>query len=87
MNDRFKPISWNYKPLIDGRYESIKIDLCLYDGTIKYAIRNSSSCLNKNGNWEHEPLPSNRDDEFFIRCRFDSLDEVEEIIEKLLLNG
>ena len=45
-----------------------------YDGE-KWAVRRNSSCLNKEGEWEYEPIPSSRDDEFYARCRFDSLDE------------
>lgn len=45
-----------------------------YDGE-KWAVRRNSSCLAKDGEWEYEPIPSSRDDEFYARCRFDSLDE------------
>ena len=45
-----------------------------YDGE-KWAVRRLSSCLNKEGEWEYEPIPSSRDDDFYARCRFDSLDE------------
>ena len=31
--------------------------------------------LNKDGEWEYEPQPSSRDDEFFARCRWESFDE------------
>ena len=39
----------------------------------KWAVRRLSDCLGVNG-WEYEPLPSSRDDEFYKRCRFDSLE-------------
>lgn len=29
-----------------------------------------SSCMTRDGAWEHEPLPSSRTDEFYARCRF-----------------
>lgn len=31
--------------------------------------------LAKDGEWEVEPLPSSRDEEFYARCRFDTFDE------------
>ena len=31
--------------------------------------------LAKDGEWELEPIPSSRDDEFYARCRFDTYDE------------
>ena len=30
--------------------------------------------LNRDGTWEAEPSPSNRDDEFYERCRFDEFE-------------
>ena len=41
----------------------------------KWAIRCTSMCLNKKGEWEFEPSPSNRYDEFFERCRWNSAEE------------
>lgn len=36
----------------------------------RWAIRSHGECLNNEGEWEYEPLPSNRDDEFYARCRW-----------------
>lgn len=44
------------------------------DGT-KWAVKWMDRVLGKDGEWEWEPSPSNRDDEFMARCRFDSFDE------------
>lgn len=44
-------------------------------GPAKYAVRRGSSCLNKDLEWEWEPSPSNRDDEFKKRCRFDTFEQ------------
>lgn len=36
-----------------------------------WAIRKRGWCWSKDDEqWEHEPLPSSRDDEFYARCRF-----------------
>jgi hypothetical protein len=41
------------------------------DGSRLWAVRDASgSVLNKLGEWEYEPLPSSRDDEFLARCRY-----------------
>lgn len=44
------------------------------DGSAKWAVDDNRGCvLNKNGEWEYQPSPSNRDDEFLERCRFASM--------------
>lgn len=40
------------------------------DGSFLWAVRLNGRCLNKSFQWEWEPLPSSRDDEFYGRCRF-----------------
>lgn len=39
-------------------------------GLGSWAVLDGSRCLNHDGGWEYEPLPSNRTDEFLARCRF-----------------
>ena len=48
-----------------------------------WAIRGASTCLNKDGEWEWEPMPSNRDDAFMERTRF-TLDEAFPLARKAL---
>jgi hypothetical protein len=38
--------------------------------------------MNKDGDWEWEPMPSSRDDEFLSRCRFQSMQEAMECLAK-----
>lgn len=45
------------------------------EGPPKWAVRRMGECLNKQGEWEYEPMPSSRDDEFLARCRFDTARE------------
>lgn len=45
------------------------------DGSFQWAIRRNGACLNREGDWEWEPRPSERDDAFFDRCRFDTPEE------------
>ena len=43
----------------------------------KWAVRRYNSCLAKDGEWEVEASPSNRDDDFYKRGRFDTIKEAE----------
>lgn len=48
-----------------------------------FAVRNGAgSCLNKDGEWEYEPMPSNRDEKFIFRCRFDSFSDAAKALGK-----
>jgi hypothetical protein len=40
-----------------------------------WAVRKPGRCLNKSGEWEYEPMPSSRDDDFMARCRFATAEE------------
>lgn len=40
-------------------------------GADQFAVRHLSSVLNKDGEWEYEPMASSRTDEFKERTRFD----------------
>jgi len=35
-----------------------------------WAICHGGRCMNHDGEWEHEPSPSNRDHDFLARCRW-----------------
>jgi len=39
-----------------------------------WAILDGDRCLNNEGSWEYEPLPSARTDEFILRTRFPTLE-------------
>lgn len=39
-------------------------------GEHSWAVKKMGSVLSKDGEWEYEPSPSNRDDDFIARCRF-----------------
>lgn len=41
-------------------------------GPDRWKVQRQDECLNKQGEWEPEPLPSNRNDAYLARCRFDS---------------
>lgn len=37
----------------------------------RWAVRRSKRCLNVDGEWEWESIPSEREADFLARCRFD----------------
>jgi hypothetical protein len=57
-----------WKDLIEVRLECVK----QIDGSDLWAIREKGCCLNKQGEWEIEPIPSSRTSAFYKRCRWKS---------------
>lgn len=53
-------------------HHGIKIE---WRGSGKWAISNGSAVMNNLGEWEYEPLPSNRDGDFIARTRFNTPSE------------
>ena len=45
-----------------------------YDG-VRWAVRRGGSVLSHDFAWEFEPMPSDRTDDFYRRCRFATLEE------------
>lgn len=52
-----------------GTIRGSRIEVC-WRGPDRWAICDGTSVLNDNGDWEHEPLPSSRSDDFLERTRF-----------------
>jgi len=55
----------------------VRMNSPFYSGE-RWAVRLLSQCLNRDAEWEWEPSPSIRDDAFYARCRFDSLEQAVE---------
>ena len=53
------------------------------DGRVLWAIRHFGSVMNLDGEWEFEPLPSSRDDEFIARCRHATPQEALDVLRRL----
>ena len=54
------------------------------DMVLSYAVRdNYGRGLDKNGHWQLEPSPSNRTEEFLSNCRFDTLAQATEALERI----
>lgn len=60
----------------DGDHYHLSVE---YRGPKAWTIANHSCSLNRNGEWEYEPYPSNRTDEFIERTRYGSPREALEI--------
>ena len=56
-----------------------------------WAVRKRGiQCLNREDDWQYEPTPSNRDDEFLEQCRFteeDALRRAEAVVDRIRING
>lgn len=53
--------------------------------SIKYAVEYCGSrVLNKNLEWELQPGPSYRDEKFLDRCRYNSYEEAQDMLDKYL---
>jgi hypothetical protein len=51
--------------------ENVRIEAALQrDGSTLWAVRRGGMVLANDWEWEFEPMPSSRDDEFFARCRY-----------------
>jgi len=49
-----------------------------------WAVKDGNYCLNKDGEWEYEPMPSSRDEGFLKRCRFESAEEALSFCEQMV---
>lgn len=54
------------------------------EGPDKFAVRLHGRCLDINSQWTFEPMPSNRDDAFMKRCRFDGFEDAVKAYENIL---
>ena len=53
------------------------------NGPVRYAVRHSSFCLHvTSGEWEFEPMPSNRTDEWLDEHRFPTFEAAVEAVKK-----
>lgn len=56
----------------------------------RWAVRRGKRCLDRDGVWEWEPIPSERDADLLARCRFDldtALDMARRAAPELKSNG
>lgn len=56
-------------------------------GQVTFAVRcPGGECLNKQGDFEHEPQPSDRDPMFLARCRWDDFDQAAIALDMAAIN-
>lgn len=70
-----EPVKYRYLP-----HE--KVEVFIENTGKAWAIRMDGYVLNCDGDWEHEPQPSSRTEEFLIRCRFETPDEAVACLQK-----
>lgn len=63
---------------VDSRQNPIFIE---ERGDGAWAIIKGGNCFSRELDWEYEPMPSGRDEEFLVRCRFNSSEEAKLFIE------
>ena len=85
------PTLWERKQDMDAHVLGLQISCStspFYEG-LRYAVRNAGGqfVLNLMGEWEREPLASNRDADFYERCRFSTFEEATNAAEVIARNG
>lgn len=78
---KLKPVKFQYKPEIHNDMNSIYIE---WFGT-GWGIRkepNMNFVFNRLGEWEYQPMPSSRTEDFYKRCRYETVDEAVANLEK-----
>jgi len=71
----------------DGSVWSVTVE---YRGKGKWAVLNVGRTLTVDGDWEEEPRPSSREDNYLARCRFeleDALRLAQEVLPTVRWNG
>lgn len=72
----FRAVEWRIgEPFLDGLREIRIVEMRRPDGAARYAVKMDGWTANKDGEWEYEPLPSSRDDDYFERCRWDDWED------------
>lgn len=72
---------------LDSDVFSISVE---YRGHELWAVLMRSWCLSKSGEWDHEPLPSSREDDWLAEHRFDfdtAMELAREQAPKVTVNG
>lgn len=72
-----KAVEWRVGPDPSG-YDPREVRIveqAQRDGSIKYAVKEGPWAANKHGEWEYEPPPSSRDDDYLERCRWDDFED------------
>lgn len=75
MSANIRPVQWEIigggRPLMPHRIHEMR----QRDGSVMYSVMDGPFALTHSGEWEYEPIPSSRDDEYLARARFRTIDE------------
>lgn len=63
------------------RFSIVLMNSHSYPGK-RYAVRFLGFCLNVDGQTEYEPLSSERDNDFYKRCRFKTMTQAKQVLAK-----
>jgi hypothetical protein len=73
----FEAVRWRileeFYPEFGRRLGDIYVEEVQGHGGVKYAIRMRSCCFGQNEEWEYEPMPSSRTDEWLAEYRWPTL--------------
>jgi len=79
----FVSVSWQFSPdKVPCGYEPVRIDLVRHRTGIYYAVRQHGACMDRDGEWDIEPMPSSRTDEWLARFRFATWEDAAKAIER-----
>lgn len=79
----FVPVSWEWRlDEVPRGFEPVRIDLVRNRNGLVYAVRQSGSCMSTDGEWDYEPMPSSRTDEWLARFRFQTWEDAAKAIER-----
>lgn len=72
-----RAVAFEIEETIDPmRDRTVRVEEVLQSkGPALWAARTITACANRDGQFEREPRPSNRDDAFIARCRFATKEE------------
>lgn len=96
LSEQIRPVKWEVRSKWHdeiGWSDAFVWTISVEDGgsAFGYAVRSMSRCLSRDGEWELEPIPSSRNDDWLDEHRFKSLDEALTralvAVETLTING
>ena len=76
MQLRINEQNYPLTPIVFAVTEEIAIErVKSRDGQYRWAVRRNGECLSRKLEWDYEPFPSSRTDEWLRLNRFDSVEE------------
>jgi hypothetical protein len=72
IDEELMPVKYQYRPRDLATYDTVIYIVWMGSG---WAISGESDryVFNNDGKWEYQPMPSSRDEDFYRRCRYQSV--------------